>query len=149
MDKYIGKYRVEIERDIDTGDPIPNGQTYLRCVKRNADGKVYRYNEHTLVCYMCGTGKINNTIEKMDEMKLKYSVEWYSGEADIYFEEDDLDKLVELFGLTSFGADIVPTSIKNHPRKDEIRQERLDGMSEEEKERRRARGLELSRLLRE
>ena len=150
MDKYIGKYRVDIERDIG-GDPVKEGFTYLRCLKRNKGGKVYRINSSTLNCYVVSSitkansiyrdmceAVINNydegtVLKSMDRVNIKR----YSGEADIVFKEDDLDLFAEFIGLSISGANISPTSIKNHPRKDEIRAEKLENMTDEEKERRR------------
>lgn len=136
MKKYIGKYRVDIERDI-YGEPIEDGNLYLRCVSRNKNGMVYRFDENTLVVYVpSSVSKANNMIEEMKELgvDIVFKREYY-GEADIHIKEEDLDKVANIIGLTSNGAKTLPTSIKNHPRKDEIRQEKKDNMTEEEKER--------------
>lgn len=141
MKKYIGKYRVDIERDTD-GEPVENGELYLRCVGRNRGGTVYRWDDETLVVYVpSSVGKANNMIEDMNEsgVEILFKREYY-GEADIHIRESDLDKVAETIGLTSFGAYIQPTSIRNHPKRDEIRQEKRDNMSDEEKEKMRLLG---------
>lgn len=147
MDKYIGKYRVDIERDLISGDPLEDGFTYLRCVGSvgKNGGSVYRYNEDTLVAYIPSKQdsetntlmKAKNVCEKFDDVGVSYETEEYDNAMDIYFSESDLDKVWEFLSLTKNGAGIAPKSIKNHIRKDEIRQERLENMSDEERERRR------------
>lgn len=140
MKKYIGKYRVDIERDCVTGEPIENGEMYIRC--KGGVEKVYRYDENTLVIYVSSsTDKANNIIKKMNEIGVEAVFKrYYYKEADIHIKECDLDKVSEIIGIITNGAKIHPTSIKNHPKRDEIRQEKRDSMSEDEKEKMRLKG---------
>lgn len=157
MDRYIGKYRVDIERDMDTGDPLKNGATYLRCVGATGKngGKVYRYNNNTLVAYIPNkqdthvrsTVRAENVCEKFDEKGIFYKTVQYDNAMDIYFDEVYLDEVWEYLSITKYGAIIPPASIKNHTRRDEIRQERYDLLSKEERERRRISGEKLMNVL--
>jgi len=146
MEKYIGKYRTLAERNLN-GDPLENGFTYLRCIKRNRGGKVYRFNDDTLVVYVLGTGKSNNIIKDIKNVGVEIlKVIEYDGEKDIHFKESDLDKIKDIIGLTSNGAKINPSSIRNHPRYKEIKKERFDALSDEEKEKRRLSGEKLREI---
>lgn len=140
MKKYIGKYRVDIERDSITGEPVENGEMYLRC--KGGVEKVYRYDDNTLVVYISSSiEKANNIVKKMSEIGVNIVFRRdYHKEADIHIKECDLDKVSEIIGIITSGAKIHPISIKNHPRRDEIRQEKRDNMSEDEKEQLRLKG---------
>lgn len=145
MKKYVGKYRVDVERCSITGDEIENSNYYLRCIGRNKGGKVYRYDENTLVVYVASSvGKGKNMIEDMKELGVEVikTLE-YADEIDIYINESDLDKVADIIGITENGAKIAPNSIKNHPRRDEIRQEKKDNWTDEEKEKYRLLGEKL------
>lgn len=142
MNKYVGKYRVDIERCTDTGDVIEDAETYLRCVSRNKGGKVYRWDENVLVCYVeSSISKAKNMVKQIEERNVEViKLVEYADEADIHFYEKDLDSIADIICITTSGAKINPRSIKNHPRKEEIRQERFDSLSEEEKEQLRLKG---------
>lgn len=142
MNKYIGKYRVDIERCPITGDVVEETDTYLRCVARNKGGKVYRWDENILVCYVeSSVSKAKNMVEEIKERGLEViKLVEYADEADIHFYEKDLDKIADIICITTNGAKINPRSIKNHPRKEEIRQEKYDSLSDEEKEQLRLKG---------
>ena len=129
MRKYIGKYRVLIERDLDTGEPIEF--TYINGTGGRKHTKVYRYDNDTLVIYV-PTRWVNNIVERVSEcITVEKTVE-YDGEVDIYIKEVDLHRLDHIFKFKTLGANISPESIKNHPRYKEIKKEKRDNMSEEE-----------------
>ena len=142
MNKYVGKYRVDIERCPKTGDVIEEADTFLRCLGRNKGGKVYRYDEEILVCYVASSlSKAKNMVKDINNLGVEIvKLVEYNNEGDIYFYEKDLDKIVDVICITTNGAKIHPRSIKNHPRRDEIRQEKLDKLSDEEKLIRKQRG---------
>lgn len=145
MKDYVGKYRVDIERCQITGDEIEGSNYYLRCVSGNKGGKVYRYDDNILVCYVkSSVSKARNMIKKIEDMNIEiFKLVEYADEADIYFYEKDLDKIAEIICITSNGAKIAPNSIKNHPRRDEIRQHKKDNWNDEEKEKYRLLGEKL------
>lgn len=153
MRKYIGKYRVDIERDLDSGDHILNGFTYLRCSGEigSNGGKVYRYDNDTLIAYIPNKQDTKvksitravNVCKKFNEVGVSYGTQEYDNAMDIYFSECDLDKVWEFLNLSKTGANIPPESIKNHPRRDEIRKEKSDNMSDEERARRKIQGKRL------
>lgn len=138
MRKYINKYRMDMERDYYTDDPILEGDTWIRVdsIMRKRGGKVYRYDENVLVAYIPSSQKGNNILKFMAKNSIEvvrtmdYSDGW-----DIHFLESDLENMESILGLSTFGASIVPESIKNHKYKDQIRQEKRENRSEEEKER--------------
>lgn len=145
MDKYVGKYRVLIERD-DRGDVVDEGFTYLKCNTPFKGAMVYRFNEDILVFYSpYGTGKTKNLLKKLDEINIDYQVTYMTGESTIKFAESDLDKIHKLLGVANYGAKIPPKSIKNHPRKEEIKAKKDANLSEQERKRRKLMGERLKK----
>lgn len=136
-----------MERDSD-GEPLKDGFTYLKCVSPHKGAKVYRYDENTLIFYSPSKQKGNNVVIKIEDVGIEVlSTSEYDKELDIRFYEKDLDKISSIIGLTSNGAKIIPRSLKNHPRYKEIKKERFDALSDEEKEKRRLKGERLYNLL--
>ena len=137
MNKYIGKYRVDIERDSITGNHIIGADTFLRVdsVMRKRGGKVYRYDESTLVAYIPSTTKGINVYLKMIEKIFIVNLIEYDDGFDIYFLENDLESVADIIGVSSYGASKVPESIVNHPFKTEIQEEKRKNRTPEEIER--------------
>ena len=138
MRSYIGKYRIGMERDYYTDDPIIGSMTWIRVgsVMRKRGGKVYRYNPDTLVAYIPSVQKSNNILKSMKDQSIEVLyIEEYSDGKDIHFKESDIPRLESILGLSTYGASISPESIKNHKFKDEIREEKRENRTEEEKER--------------
>ena len=142
---YINKYRVDIERDIN-GDVVDEGITYLRCVGRGKGNKVYRYDNDTLVYYVCSKGKGNNMYKEIIDRGVSATKTEYDGEVDIYFSEKDLELIADILCVTTTGASIVPKSIKNHPRRKEIKAEKDALLTNEEREKRRLQGERLRQI---
>jgi hypothetical protein len=63
MDKYVGTYRILIEKDIRTGENLES--TYIKC---KHGGQIYRYNDDVLVVYIPST-KIGKKLA--EELKLR------------------------------------------------------------------------------
>ena len=146
MIKYLGKYRVLCERDLD-GELTDKDFTYLVGTGTHKNSKIYRHNDNILKLYVEGKSSPTNRMIKAFE---EYGVEIldiveYDFEVDILFNEFDIEKVCEIITCKTSGAKIQPDSIKNHPRYKEIKQERWDALSEEEKEERILKG----KLLRE
>jgi len=131
MRKYIGKYRVLIERDIITGEPMEF--TYIVGTKAYKNMKAYRFDENTIVLHVptTHTNSIINRVSNELKIKIKKSTE-YSGEIDIYIDESDLYKANSIFKFKTSGANFKPESVKNNPRYKEIKQEKRDNMTEDE-----------------
>jgi len=147
MRNYIGKYSVLVERD-QNGDYDKNGFTYLNCNKRNRGGSVYRKDSSKLVAYIASSQKGRNMVKEIEALGIEVvNVVEYDGEYDIVFNEKDLDKLKDIFCISELSAKRLPESFKNHPRYKEIKQERFDALSDDEKESRRLKGVELRSVL--
>ena len=135
MRKYINKYRIDMERDYFTDNPILGGSTWIRVdsVMRKRGGKVYRYDEDILVAYIPSVQRGNNVLKHMAEIhvpledRMQYSDGW-----DIHFREMDLQKMETMLGLSTYGASIPPESIRNHKFKDQIRAEKKENRTDEE-----------------
>lgn len=148
MEKYVNKYRVQVERDIH-GEPMEF--TYLQCIGKNKGGEVRRYSDDILVAIVIGKsiGKANNMFSNISKVigndKNLKRVD-YEFESDIYFSESNLDKLAEVLCVKTTGASIPARSLKNHPRYKEIKQERFEALTNEQKQDRIDRGKRLSEL---
>ena len=146
MIKYLGKYRVLCERDID-GEVVEKDFTYLTGTGSHKNSKIYRYDNNVLKLYVEAKSNPTNRMTKLfqDNGVGIISLVDYDFEVDILFNESDIDTVCSLINCKTSGSKIVPESIKNHPRYKEIKQERWDALSEEEKEERILKG----KLLRE
>jgi len=129
MRKYIGKYRVLIERDLDTGEPMEF--TYINGTGGRKHTRVYRYDDDTLIIHV-PTVQIDGIINRVSEYVIVEKTVRYSTEVDIYIKEGDLGSLDHIFKFKTLGSNIIPESIKNHPRYKEMKKEKRDNMSEEE-----------------
>lgn len=109
MLKYRNKYRIVSEFDRVTLQPVNKEEDlYIYCSNR---GQIYRYNKNTLVYYRNGVLS-HRLLEKLDELGINYQNKTQS-EVLIYFDEKDLDKLVDIFSIRTSGAGISPYSQKN------------------------------------
>jgi hypothetical protein len=107
MLSYRNKYRVVSEFDRTTLQPNKE-DLYIYC---SNGGQIFRYNNDTLAYYRNGVLS-SKLISKLDELKINYQNKTQS-EVLIYFDEKDLDKLVEVFNIRTSGASISPYSQKN------------------------------------
>jgi hypothetical protein len=108
MLKYRNTYRICCEFDRTTLEPSNKEDLYIYCSNK---GQIYRYNESTLVYYRDGILS-TRLLEKLDNLKIKYDNKTQS-EVLIYFKEEDLDKVVDVFSIRTSGASISPYSKKN------------------------------------
>jgi len=146
MDKYIGTYRVEIERDSFTGDVVKGADTFLRVdsVMAKKGGKVYRFDTNVLVAYIPVLQRARNVYGEMldRDVQLVDFVD-YSDGMDLYFVESDLVRVADLLKVSTLGASTKPDSLKNHPRRKEIQEEARNNRTPEENERLRLMGEKL------
>lgn len=109
MLKYRNHYRVVAEFDRVTLQPVNKEEDlYIYCSNK---GQIFRYNQDTLVYYRDGVLS-SRLLEKLDELGINYQNKTQS-EVLIYFDEKDLDKLVDVFNIRTSGAGISPYSQKN------------------------------------
>lgn len=84
MLKYIGKYKVEYEKDID-GNVLIEKNSYIKCKY----GEIYRYDVNTLCLYL--KSKIRGKIIQ-NLLKDKIKDIWFGDvECQIWFDENDID----------------------------------------------------------
>jgi hypothetical protein len=81
---------------------------YIYC---SNGGQIFRYNDNTLGYYRDGVLS-SRLLEKLDELSINYQNKTQS-EVLIYFDEKDLDKLVDVFNIRTSGSGISPYSQKN------------------------------------
>lgn len=103
--KYIGKYRILAERDLQTGKPINNGEnTYISCY-RNI--QIHRVG-NKILC-LVAPFKVQRVFiqEKLKDINL---VDFYRTDMEtlIWFYEEDLEKILEVFPAKTKGKDIKP-----------------------------------------
>lgn len=109
MNKYRGKYRVVCEFDIETLEPIKES-TYIFCAN---GGEIYRYSD-TMLGYYRNASLSNKLLEKLDNAKVNYINKAIgNGETTIYFNESDLDKVVDIFHIRTSGVNTAPYSNRN------------------------------------
>lgn len=109
MLKYRNLYRIVAEVDRTTLQPVnKEDDLYIYCSNR---GQIYRFDENTLVYYRDGALS-SRLLEKLDELGINYKNKTQS-EVLIYFAEEDLDKVVDVFNIRTSGAGISPYSQKN------------------------------------
>jgi hypothetical protein len=108
MLKYRNTYRVVVEFDRTTLEPSNKEDLYIYCSNK---GQIYRYDKNTLAYYRDGVLSAR-LLEKLDSLNIKYDNKTQS-EVLIYFKEEDLDKVVDVFGIRTSGASISPYSQKN------------------------------------
>jgi len=137
MIEYLGRYRVLCERDID-GEVTEKDFTYLVGTGSHKNSKIYRYDDNVLKLYVESKSSPTNRMAKAfeDNGIDIISLVDYDFEVDILFNESDIEKVCDIITCKTSGAKIQPDSIKNHTRYKEIKQERWDALSEEEREER-------------
>lgn len=110
MLKYIGKYKVEYERDLKTSKALDN--SYIKCKNK---GQIYRYNTDVLALYTTlHRGKyiikqFNNLISSFEESDF---------ESIIYFKEEYIEQFAEIGKAIIKGKDKAPKKYmrKTHPK---------------------------------
>lgn len=150
MEKYIGKYRVLVERD-DYGDITEMTNLYLVSTMNN-NYQVSRYGGSVLSLLIQG-GERNNIVQPVVDKFKKAGVpviEVVDGvvEGFIRFDEKYLDAVDSFLVFKRNGAKIKPDSVKNHPHYKEIKEEKRATYSPERIEMLRVRGEMLKSRLR-
>ncbi|EQB4340322.1 hypothetical protein [Clostridium botulinum] len=105
MKKYIGKYRVLCERDIETNKVINNGEnTYIKCYRGI---QIYRSTEEILMLYAPFVMQRNKTMDKLKGIEI---IDYFntSLETQIKFYEKDLENVLKIFPPVIKGKDIKP-----------------------------------------
>jgi hypothetical protein len=106
MDKYIGQYRVLIEKDLD-GKPMEG--TYIKCA---GSTQIYRYDKNTLVVYATRQkGKL--FVEQIGMDKIKDYVE-LSRECQIFFDEMYIDEVAKVVKASTRGKNVKPKNKRNY-----------------------------------
>ena len=142
MRKYIGKYRVLLERD-DSGELTGEDFTYLVGTGNYSDCKIYRYSDSVLKLLVMGktTAIVSNMLARFKQLNVEVvGLVDCKYEGFIMFNEKDLDKVAEIIIAKTSGASIKPESIKNHPNYKEIKKDKYDSLSDEQKEKLKLRG---------
>lgn len=101
MDKYVGQYRVIIEKDIRTGENLEN--TYIKC---KHGGQIYRYNDNILVAYIPSTVIGKRLVEELKYKLIKY--DYGNKEYRLYFKEEYINEFAETMKASTQGKDIKP-----------------------------------------
>ena len=142
MRKYIGKYRVLAERD-DFGEITDGEFTYLIGTGNYSDCKIYRHSDNVLKLLVIGqtSAIVSNMLKKFKESKIEVvGLVDCKYEGFIMFNEKDLAKVAGIINARTSGASTKPESLRNHPNYKEIKQEKYNSLSEEQKEKLRLRG---------
>lgn len=139
--KYKGTYRVLPELDIDTND-FPRNSTgdiedscglYITC-KNNV--KIYDYGKDGKYMHLCAyipsLTRGRNVRKKMNSSGIKYSnYDETDSEVTFLFPSTEIDKVAELLGARTGGANISPFSKRNLPKaKVDIPTDKLDRYKE-------------------
>lgn len=146
MRKYIGTYRVYNERDLN-GEVTDLDFTYIKGTGATyKNTTISRFDDDNLK--VIHHGKISTILNNFE----KYGIECIDivdceGECAIVFNEKHLSDINKFMNIASSGSKTPPESIKNHPRYKEIKQERFDALSEDEKQKRIERGERLRKYL--
>lgn len=125
MTNYKGKYRVLCELDESTNDfprdvdgNIDDGAgLYIPC---KYDGKIYAYGRNgkymQLCAYIPSLKRGHNIIKQMKKLKIEYhDVDETDEEVTFLFPSTEIDKVAELVGAKTYGANISPFSTRNLP----------------------------------
>lgn len=108
MDKYVGQYRVDIERDI-YGKPMEF--TYIRGSGNYKECKIYRYNGDKLRLYATNGRNVDISLTEAGinaTVVLKASREWV-----FEFGESDIETVAKLIKARAKGCAIKPQSKRN------------------------------------
>jgi len=108
MDRYIGTYRVDIERDI-YGNPLEI--TYIRGSGNYRLCKIYRFNATALRLY-CTNG-IDMAVKLDQAGVMNFGIIHCSREAVFQFAEKDIDSVAAVIKARKKGKGIKPKSKRN------------------------------------
>lgn len=110
MKKYVGKYRVCCEWDMNKLVPLKES-TYIYC---SGEGQIYRVNDDTLGYLKPKRGVMKSYIDKFKDLEVEIT-HTFDSEGDIcfWFNEKDLDKVSEYLGARKSGVNISPYSKRN------------------------------------
>jgi hypothetical protein len=145
----MGTYRVMCERDVN-GEPLESDFTFLVGTGGNSKTHIYRFDDETLSILVRGNsnGKFSNMIKSfMDANVTVLDLIEGENEGFIHFPEEFIHTVAKIIEAKTIGSEISPESIKNHPRKNEIKKEKFAALSDEEKEARIQRGVKLQNIL--
>jgi len=140
MRKYIGKYRVLIERGSE-GNTLEF--TYLTGKRIYPVCNIYRYNDEELTLTIMGKSAqvVNTIIKSLVEEGVQFTKMVDCGsECVLRFKEVDLFLVDKAVGIKTMGAKIVPESIKNHHSRKQIKLDKYNSLSDEEKLKRKQKG---------
>lgn len=101
MNKYVGTYRILIEKDIRTGENLES--TYIKC---KHGGQIYRYNNDILVAYIPSRKIGLKIVEELSDKIVNY--DYGDKEYRIYFKEEYIDIFAEIVKASTQGKDIKP-----------------------------------------
>lgn len=134
MRKYIGEYRVLCERDI-YGEPLTDAFTYLVGVNQSySNSMIYRYNEDKLK--IIHFGKLHSILSNFKKLGIEpLEILDCTGECSVVFYEKDLGLVDKFMKIKTIGKNTKPESLKNHPNHEQIKNEKFNNLSEEEKQR--------------
>jgi len=141
MNNYVGKYRVVCERDYD-GNVMDRDMTYLSGTRGYPNARITRISEDTLNLYVTASSIVDKGSKTCSSMLRSFkklgievlNVTEYSYEADIVFYEKDLNLVDEIISIKTSGKHFSPWSIKNHPNYKQIKADRWNALSDDEKQ---------------
>lgn len=126
MTNYKGRYRVLCELDESTNDfprdadgNIDDGVgLYIPC---KYDGKIYAYGRDgkymQLCAYIPSLKRGHNIIKQMKKLGIEYhNADETDSEVTFLFPSTEIDKVAELVGAKTYGANISPFSTRNLPK---------------------------------
>lgn len=108
MNKYIGQYKIEYEKDYNNKPLIDN--TYIVCKK---GAEIYRYSP-TLLCLYIPSAKRGKTIENK-QIKNIDSIEYGDDECRIYFKEEYINIFAKLGVAYTKGKNKAPKKYDKKP----------------------------------
>lgn len=110
MNKYIGRFRVVCEFDRATLRPL-NHDNYIVCAN---GGQVFRFGVDTLVYYRPTRGNAHQMADKLISLGAKEVINKSTdGDVLIYFKEESLDIIADVFRASTNGAGVNPPSVRN------------------------------------
>jgi len=123
IEKYIGKYRVVSEIDVEREDfprdstgALDSNDLYIKCSKGN---KIWHYGGTCFTAYIPSTFRGKYAIKKLAQENIPISnVEETDAELLFRFDEKYMDQVAELLKAQTNGAPISPFSVKNIPKSD-------------------------------
>lgn len=110
MDKYVGRFRVICEFDRATLKPIKE-DNYIVCAN---SGQVFRIGLDTLAYYRPTRGNAQQMCDKLITLGAKEVINKSTdGDILIYFNEESLEIIADVFRASTNGAGVNPTSVRN------------------------------------